>query len=151
MISLAHVLQRRAPRHGQGGRQGMMTGIAARPGPRNTIYESVRRKKRRISRRVRRCRHTCPSFRRLVFVTIPLFATLRVAPTHAHIASDADTTTLLSYNTTERGALRQSRELLGAIDGERNRLDFEPMRYVCFAWSVGLSNVIILVLIFSPP
>lgn len=60
----------------------------------------------------------------LVIAAVVL-ARLGFSSTHTHVTTDADSATLLGHNTRQGGALRQTRELLRAEDGEGDGLDFQ--------------------------
>ena len=82
----------------------------------------------------------------LVVPTVPLFGALVLTTPHANVTSNADATALLGNHAAERGALRQSWELLGGEDGEGRRLDFtavgdEPVAIVDY---VGVLRVKVL-------
>jgi hypothetical protein len=68
--------------------------------------------------------------RRIFILTMTLALTLEIPTTrlsipttHAHISTNPDPASLLGYGPTERGAFLETRELLGAEDGEIDRLD----------------------------
>jgi hypothetical protein len=53
-------------------------------------------------------------------------AALAVALPHANVAADSNSAALVGNGLAERGTLHESRELLGAEDVERLRLDLHP-------------------------
>lgn len=65
----------------------------------------------------------CMFFVRVAF-KIPLDFGVGPAP-HAYITADAHSAALLGHESAERGALCETRKLLGAVDGKWRRLDFE--------------------------
>lgn len=66
---------------------------------------------------------------------------------HTNITTDADTASLVSNFLAERRALHQTRELLGAVDIERRRLDLHPPVNTCGQVGIGRLQVEILLLL----
>jgi hypothetical protein len=82
---------------------------------------------------------------RVAVVVLALFAS-----THANFTSDANATSLVGDGAAELGAGSKSRELLGTVNGEWLRLDFQAMGDLCFSLgSGGCGCLIQLVCVFG--
>lgn len=69
--------------------------------------------------------------RRTSFVIFVFLISLVSPTSHANIATNANATSLFRNDATQRCASSQTRELLGAIDGEWDRLHLEAEMQVC--------------------
>lgn len=66
-----------------------------------------------------------PRVHPLFIILVVLLLLLVSSSSHPDVTSDADTAALFRHDTAQRGTRRQPRELLGTVDGKRQRLDIE--------------------------
>jgi hypothetical protein len=85
-----------------------------------------------------------------LFIVIPFLASFGIpwAPAHPDVATNADTTALLSDSAAEGSAFGQTRELLRAVDLQDFRLHLQAVCDVSLAWQRCTTGVFHLVVVF---
>lgn len=119
-----------------------MTSVTGRPWSGIWLDVSVWCLHGRVHVWIRSRRGSCTCDSSLFFILIPVLSTrFRFSSPHPNIPPDANAATLLGHHPAEGGALRETRELLCAVDMEGLGLDFKTMGDMGITTGVGTAFV----------